>query len=224
MIEVRNIKKNYQLGKIEVQALRGVNLKIERGDFVSVIGPSGSGKSTLLNIMGMLDRASSGELLVDGINVATLSQSNLAKFRGKKIGFIFQSFNLVPVFNVFENVELALTLSGEKTTRDWKDRVMRVIREVGLEGHIRHKPSELSGGQRQRVAIARALVKEPEIVIADEPTASLDSTNAFAIVELMKKLNETEKSTFVFSTHDNRVLKYLDRVITIEDGLIKEGV
>lgn len=222
MIEVRNVRKNYQLGKVEVQALRGVSLKIERGDFVSVIGPSGSGKSTLLNIMGMLDRASSGELLVDGINVETLSQTSLANFRGRKIGFIFQSFNLVPVFNVYENIELALTLSGERPSREWKDRVMKSIREVGLEGHIKHKPSELSGGQRQRVAIARALVKEPEIVIADEPTASLDSTNAFAIVELMKKLNEAEKSTFIFSTHDNRVLKYLHRVITIEDGLLKE--
>ncbi len=222
MIEVKDLRKNYQLGKVEVQALRGVSLKIARGDFVSVIGPSGSGKSTLLNIMGMLDRPTSGELLVDGISVETLSQSSRAAFRGKKIGFIFQSFNLVPVFNVYENIELALTLSGERPSRDWRDRVMKSIREVGLESHVRHKPSELSGGQRQRVAIARALVKDPEIVIADEPTASLDSANAFAIVELMKELNETEKSTFVFSTHDGRVLKYLDRVIPIEDGLLKE--
>jgi putative ABC transport system ATP-binding protein len=170
----------------------------------------------------MLDRPTSGELLVDGISVETLSESSRATIRGRKIGFIFQSFNLVPVFNIYENVELALTLSGEKPSRNWKDRIMKSIQDVGLESHVRHKPGELSGGQRQRVAIARALVKEPEIVIADEPTASLDSENAFAIVELMKKLNESDNATFVFSTHDSRVLTYLDKVIPIEDGLIKE--
>jgi putative ABC transport system ATP-binding protein len=219
MIEIRNVKKSYQLGSVTVQALRGISLMIERGDFVSVIGPSGSGKSTLLNIIGMLDRPTSGELLVDGISVETLSESSRATIRGRKIGFIFQSFNLVPVFNIYENVELALTLSGEKPSRNWKDRIMKSIQDVGLESHVRHKPGELSGGQRQRVAIARALVKEPEIVIADEPTASLDSENAFAIVELMKKLNESDNATFVFSTHDSRVLTYLDKVIPIEDGL-----
>jgi putative ABC transport system ATP-binding protein len=223
MIELRSVTKTYELGKTKVEALRGVSLRIERGDFAVVVGPSGSGKTTMLNIAGLLDRASSGEVLIDDEDVTSLSADQRADARGKRIGFIFQGFNLVPVFDVRQNIELSLMLAkAEGGRRAWKKRVARAIEEVGLSEYADHKPSELSGGQRQRVAIARALVKKPEIILADEPTANLDSKTAFSIIELMRDLNEAEKTTFVFSTHDDRVLKYARRVVRIEDGEIKE--
>jgi putative ABC transport system ATP-binding protein len=223
MIELRSVTKTYELGKTKVEALRGVSLRIERGDFTVIVGPSGSGKTTMLNIAGLLDRASSGEVLIDEEDVTGLSADARADARGKRIGFIFQGFNLVPVFDVRENIELSLVLSkAEGGRRAWKRRVAQAIEEVGLAEYADHKPAELSGGQRQRVAIARALVKKPEIILADEPTANLDSKTAFSIIELMRDLNEKERTTFVFSTHDDRVLKYARRVIRIEDGEIKE--
>jgi putative ABC transport system ATP-binding protein len=222
MVEVRDVKKDYQLGRTTVPALNGVSLKIERGEFVSIAGPSGSGKTTLLNIMGLLDKASSGQVLLDGRDVEGLSPRALAATRGGRIGFIFQSFNLVPVFNLYENVEMSLILAKDKRPRaQWRASVAAAIEEVGLSSFIKHKPAELSGGQRQRVAIARALVKRPELIIADEPTANLDSKTAFSIVELMRRLNEKEGTTFIFSTHDERVLKYAKRIVNIEDGAIK---
>jgi putative ABC transport system ATP-binding protein len=222
MIEVKDLKKNYLLGKTTIPALQGISMKINKGEFVSVVGPSGSGKSTLLNIIGLLDKPSEGQVLIDDRNVEKHSSVQLADIRAKKIGFIFQAFNLIPVFNVYENIEMSLALSKEKyDKRNWKERIYNAIKEVELEKFIKHKPNELSGGQRQRVAIARALIKRPEIIIADEPTANLDSKTTFSIVELMKKLNKLEKVTFVFSTHDDRVLKYLDRIIRLEDGQIK---
>ncbi len=223
MIEVKNLVKDYQLGKTKVRALNDVSFKIERGDFLGIVGPSGSGKSTLLNILGLLDKTSQGRVLLDGVDIEGLSPSAQARTRGKRIGFIFQSFNLVPVFNIYENVETALILArdgGDK--RLWKERVLGAIAEVGLSEFVKHKPAELSGGQRQRVAIARALVKRPELIIADEPTANLDSKNAFSIIELMRGLNQKEGSTFIFSTHDERVLKYAGRIMAIEDGRLKE--
>jgi putative ABC transport system ATP-binding protein len=223
MIEVRDLKKTYELGKTKVEALQGVSLKIEKGEFASIVGPSGSGKTTLLNIMGLLDKATEGEVLIGDRNVEGFKPGDLAKIRGERIGFIFQTFNLIPVFNIYENIEMSLTLSlSGGSRREWRDRILRVIDEVGLSEYVKHKPNELSGGQRQRVAIARALVKKPEIIIADEPTANLDSKTAFSIIELMRRLNEEEESTFVFSTHDDRVLKYVRRIIRIEDGRITE--
>jgi putative ABC transport system ATP-binding protein len=223
MIEVRDLRKTYELGKTKVEALQGISLKIEKGEFASVVGPSGSGKTTLLNIMGLLDKATEGEVLIGDRNVEGFKPRDLAKIRGERIGFIFQTFNLIPVFNIYENIEMSLTLSlSGGSRREWRDRILRVIDEVGLAEYVKHKPNELSGGQRQRVAIARALVKKPEIIIADEPTANLDSKTAFSIIELMRKLNEEEESTFVFSTHDDRVLKYVHRIIRIEDGRITE--
>jgi putative ABC transport system ATP-binding protein len=222
MIELRGVTKVYELGKTKVEALKGVSLGIDKGEFTVIVGPSGSGKTTLLNIAGLLDRATSGEVLLGGSPVEGLSSRERARVRGEKIGFIFQGFNLVSVFNVYENIELALTLArAGGAGAEWKERITRAIDEVGLSDLTRHKPSELSGGQRQRVAIARALVKRPEIILADEPTANLDSKNAFSIIELMRALNEEEKTTFVFSTHDDRVLKYARRVIRIEDGEIR---
>jgi putative ABC transport system ATP-binding protein len=223
MIELRDIAKEYELGRTKVSALKGVSLGIERGEFTAVVGPSGSGKTTLLNIVGLLDRATSGQFLLDGLEVEGLSPSARADVRGRKIGFIFQGFNLVPVFDIRENIELSLVLAkAEGGRREWKERVAKVIEEVGLSEFARHKPAELSGGQRQRVAIARALVKRPQIILADEPTANLDSKTAFSIIALMAALNEEEKTTFVFSTHDDRILKYARRVIRIEDGEIRE--
>jgi putative ABC transport system ATP-binding protein len=222
MIELKAVTKDYELGKTKVEALRGVSLKIGRGEFVALVGPSGSGKTTLLNIAGLLDKASSGEVLVDERPVEGLSANERADMRGGKIGFIFQGFNLVPVFDVYENIEVSLILAKAAGGRkEWRERITRVIDEVGLSGLAGNKPAELSGGQRQRVAIARALVKRPEIILADEPTANLDSKTAFSIIELMRRLNEEESSTFVFSTHDDRVLKYARRVIRIEDGELK---
>jgi putative ABC transport system ATP-binding protein len=223
MIEARDVRKVYDLGKTKVEALQGVSLKVDKGDFVSIVGPSGSGKTTLLNIVGLLDKATEGEVLIGDRNVEGLSARELAGIRGSMIGFIFQSFNLVPVFSVYENIEMSLTLSDSSGPKKaWKARILRAIEEVGLSEYVKHKPNELSGGQRQRVAIARALVKKPEIIIADEPTANLDSKTAFSIIELMRRLNEEEGSTFVFSTHDDRVLKYVRRIIRIEDGRIRE--
>ncbi len=223
MIELRSVTKEYELGKTKVEALRGVSLKIERGEFVALVGPSGSGKTTLLNIAGLLDRASSGTVLIDGSEIGDLSRNALAGLRGGKIGFIFQGFNLVPVFSVYENIEVSLVLAkAEGNRKEWKERITRAIDEVALGGFARNKPAELSGGQRQRVAIARALVKRPEIILADEPTANLDSKTAFSIIELMRELNEEERTTFVFSTHDDRVLKYARRVVRIEDGELRE--
>jgi putative ABC transport system ATP-binding protein len=223
MIETRSLSKVYDLGKTKVEALREVSLRIERGDFVSIVGPSGSGKTTLLNIVGLLDRATAGEVLIDERNVEGLPAKELSKIRGSRIGFIFQSFNLVPVFTVYENIEMSLTLSDSAgPKKEWKARILKAIDEVGLSEYAQHKPNELSGGQRQRVAIARALVKKPEIIIADEPTANLDSKTAFSIIELMQRLNADEGSTFIFSTHDDRVLKYVRRIIRIEDGRLHE--
>lgn len=223
MIELRGITKEYELGKTKVEALKKVSLKIEKGEFAAIVGPSGSGKTTLLNIAGLLDRATSGEVLLGGESVEALSPRERADVRGRRIGFIFQGFNLVPVFDVYENIELSLVLAKAEGRRaEWKTRIARAIDEVGLTELAKHKPAELSGGQRQRVAIARALVKKPEIILADEPTANLDSKTAFSIIELMSALNVEEKTTFVFSTHDDRVLKYARRVLRIEDGEIKE--
>lgn len=220
VIEVEGVKKDYPLGNTTVHALRGVNLAVEKGTLISIIGPSGSGKTTLLNIIGCIDVPSAGSVKVRGEEVTTLNDKRITDLRLHQIGFIFQTFNLIPVLNVRENVEFPLLLMKRYQKAEIDSRVEKLIREVGLMEYIDHKPAELSGGQRQRVAIARALVTSPEIVLADEPTANLDSETSESILQLMSTLNEQEKTTFIFSTHDPDVLKYAKQIVKIKDGII----
>lgn len=221
IIQLNQVTKDYFLGKVKVSALRGVSLSIGRGEFLSIKGPSGSGKTTLLNIIGLIDTASAGQVILGGEDITRQTDKALTKLRLFKIGFIFQTFNLIPVLNVMENIEFPLLLMKDKTEVERKEKVMQLIEAVGLKEHIHHRPNELSGGQRQRVAIARALATDPEIVLADEPTANLDSVTGESILQLMKTLNETKKTTFIFSTHDAGVLKYARRVVEIRDGQIQ---
>ena len=222
VIEMKSVIKNYPLGKTTVHALKGVDLSIKEGDFISIVGPSGSGKTTLLNIIGCIDKASEGMVTIHGEDVTNMSDKDLTLLRLHSIGFIFQSFNLVPVLTARENVEFPLLLmkKDKLTKKQVRERAEKLIEEVGLKDHIEHRPFELSGGQRQRVAIARALVTNPEIVLADEPTANLDSETGEKILSLMKKLNETEKTTFIFSTHDAEILKYANSIVKIKDGIL----
>ena len=222
VIELKGVKKDYPLGNTMVHAVKGVDLKVEKGDLVSIVGPSGSGKTTLLNIIGCIDNATEGSVMIHGEEIRNLNDKKLTDLRLHRIGFIFQTFNLVPVLNVRENVEFPLLLMKRKdfTKKVIQERVDKLIEEVGLKDQTEQRPYELSGGQRQRVAIARALVINPDIVLADEPTANLDSETGGKILELMKALNNTEKTTFIFSTHDPEVLKYAKNVIKIRDGKI----
>jgi putative ABC transport system ATP-binding protein len=222
IVELKNVKKTYMLGKTEVQALRGLSFSIERGDFAAIAGPSGSGKTTILNMVGCIDTPTEGDVAVEGEDVAVLPDKELTRFRLNKIGFIFQSFNLIPVLNVFENIEFPLLLKRDIGRKERQELIMHFIEEVGLEERIRNKPAELSGGQRQRVAIARALVTRPVIVLADEPTANLDSETGHMIVDLMKEINRNEKTTFIFSTHDRHIMEHAGRVINIRDGMLEE--
>jgi putative ABC transport system ATP-binding protein len=210
------------MGNIEVQALKGIDLDIEEGAFVSAAGPSGSGKTTLMNIIGLIDNFDGGTLHINGLAIKDQNRRELARLRRELIGFVFQSFNLLPVLNVFENVELPLVMEkkgGSKAER--RDRVNYLLEEVGLADRKNHIPAELSGGQQQRVAIARALVTHPRIVIADEPTANLDSDTGEKILNLMKKINREEKTTFIFSTHDPEIWQMADHVIFLQNGSIK---
>jgi len=220
LIEIKGLKKNYPLGETIVHAVRGVDLNISEGEFISIIGPSGSGKTTLLNVIGCIDDATEGSVKVGGTEITTLDDRALTDLRLHKIGFIFQTFNLIPVLDVMENVEFPLLLMKKHTRHEIRKRAEKLIDEVGLTEHVKHRPAELSGGQRQRVAIARALVTNPDIVLADEPTANLDSVTGAQILELMREMNKIEKTTFIFSTHDEHVLKYANRVVKIKDGLI----
>ena len=220
VIKVKELKKEYHLGKTKVQALRGISLSVQKGEFMSIVGASGSGKTTLLNIIGCVDQATSGTVMIGDEDISCMKDKQLTDLRLYKIGFIFQTFNLIPVLNIRENVEFPLLLMKKFKKAEIKKRSEKLIEEVGIKEFIKHRPSELSGGQRQRVAIARALVTSPDIVLADEPTANLDSETGKNIIELMKDLNKTEKMTFVFSTHDPDVLKYADHVVRIKDGLI----
>jgi putative ABC transport system ATP-binding protein len=219
-VELRAVKKTYMLGETEVIALRGVDLTVSAGEFITIAGPSGAGKSTILNIIGLIDNQTSGQVFIDGNEIRDLDDRELTRYRRQKIGFIFQSFNLIPVLNVYENIEFPLLLRKNLTKEQRRERVMRFIREIGLEDRIRNKSSELSGGQRQRVAIARALVADPIIVLADEPTANLDSETGERIISLMKDINKENKTTFIFSTHDDLIMKYARRTVHIRDGKI----
>lgn len=217
-IRVENVRKIYPLGKTEVEALKGVSLEVMEGEFASIAGPSGCGKSTLLNMIGCMDIPTSGEVYIDGQPISKLSDKALTNLRLHKIGFIFQSFNLIPVLDVFQNVEFPLLLSGKMNKDERSHRVRTLIERVGLKDQIAHRANELSGGQRQRVAIARALVTQPRLVLADEPTANLDSKTGEMIIELMKEMNRTLKTTFVFSTHDAGVMSHATRLIRLKDG------
>jgi putative ABC transport system ATP-binding protein len=220
VVELNGVKKHYMLGQTRVEALRGVDLSIERGEFLAIAGPSGAGKSTMLNMFGCIDLPTEGKVLIDGTEVELLNDKELTRYRREKIGFIFQSFNLIPVLDVYENIEFPLLLKRSLSRKDREARVMHFIEEVGLADRLKNKPYELSGGQRQRVAIARALVTKPLIVLADEPTANLDSVTGLRIIELMRKINEEEKTTFIFSTHDAHIMREARRVVRVLDGRI----
>ena len=220
IVSILDVYKEYSLGKTVVPALRGVSLDVGAGEFISIAGPSGSGKTTLLNLIGCVDVATRGTVVVAGKNTAELSERELTTLRLNTIGFIFQSFNLVPVLSVFQNVEFPLLLQRRLAQAERRARVMMLLEQVGIATHANHRPSELSGGQRQRVAVARALVGSPHIVLADEPTANLDSVTGEHIIDLMKELNQRDGTTFIFSTHDARVMSHANAIIRLEDGKI----
>jgi len=223
VVEIRNLVKDYPLGNTVVHALRGIDLDIPQGSFMSIVGPSGSGKTTLLNIIGCVDTATSGTVRVGGEETTTLSDRKLTHLRLRTIGFIFQTFNLVPVLTALENVEFPLLLQGGLSNTEVREKARQLLSSVGLSDHEKHKPAELSGGQRQRVAIARALVAGPSLVLADEPTANLDSETGESILQLMQTMNAERGTTFVFSTHDPQVLRYAKTVVRIHDGRFVEG-
>jgi putative ABC transport system ATP-binding protein len=222
-VALRGVEKDYPLGKVVVRALRGIDLDFERGDFSVVAGPSGSGKTTLLNLIGCVDKATRGSVVVDGVDTGRLRDRELTALRLHKLGFIFQTFNLINVLDVFQNVELPLLLLGGSTSAERARRVEELVDKVGLREQRIQRPNELSGGQRQRVAIARALVTRPAIVLADEPTANLDSATGGSIIEVMKELNRVEGTTFLFSTHDPSVMAHARRIVRIRDGLVESA-
>ncbi|MGK7397899.1 MAG: ABC transporter ATP-binding protein [Candidatus Cyclobacteriaceae bacterium M3_2C_046] len=219
VIKAENLTKVYQETKVPVHALNGVDLNIDEGEFTAIVGPSGSGKSTLLNIIGGLDAPSSGHIEVDGVDISSLKDSEMIEFRLKHIGFVFQSYNLIPVLTARENIEFIMLLQKyPKKERD--ERVMQLLQAVGLDGRGNNRPAELSGGQQQRVAVARALASRPKFILADEPTANLDSKSSANLLDMMAQMNREEKATFIFSTHDQRVIDRARRVLTLEDGKI----
>ncbi|MBF0490077.1 MAG: ABC transporter ATP-binding protein [Candidatus Omnitrophica bacterium] len=220
LVEVKDIFKNYFLNKTSLEVLKGINLKINQGEFLVISGPSGSGKTTLLNIMGCMDKPSSGEVFIDGQKTINMTSDELADVRAQKIGFVFQNFNLFPVLSVIENVEYSLLFKPWSSIEKRK-KAQEALSMVGLSEFARHKPLELSGGQQQRVAIARAIVREPLFVLADEPTANLDHKTGEGIIALMKKRNQQHKTTFIFSTHDQKIIDQADRVVKIWDGEIQ---
>lgn len=219
VIEVKNIRKVYTETKVPVYAVNGIALSFEKGEFAAIVGPSGSGKTTLLNILGGIDVPSEGEVIIDKKNIASLSSRQLIDFRLKHIGFVFQSYNLIPVLTAIENVEFILQLQGQSKT-ERRQRAQQLLNEVGLGDRVNDRPAQLSGGQQQRVAVARALASRPQFVLADEPTANLDSKSTENLLNIMEKLNREEGVTFIFSTHDSRVVRKARRVITIEDGCV----
>lgn len=223
VIEVKDLKKIYNSSEVKVYALNGVDLNIEEGEFTAIVGPSGSGKTTFLNMLGGLDQPTSGEIKIGGTDIQHLSSSDLIDFRLNNIGFVFQAYNLIPVLTAKENVEFIMHLQGAKKT-DREARTSELLKAVGLGEMMDRRPSKLSGGQQQRVAVARALASKPKFVLADEPTANLDSKSTENLLDIMEKLNKEEKITFIFSTHDQRVVNKARRVITLEDGKIISDV
>lgn len=220
-VRVRNVVKNYELGKVAVKALRGINLEVRRGEYVSLVGPSGSGKSTLFNMIGGLDKPTEGRVYIDEVDIAQLDAYELAWLRCRKIGYIFQSFNLIPVMTALENVTLPMIFAGQ-TADASVERGIEILTMVGLGDRIQHKPIELSGGQQQRVAVARALANDPAIVLADEPTGNLDTKTGLEIIDLLKTLNEENEVTIITATHDTKMLDVSDRIFHLVDGKIEQ--
>jgi putative ABC transport system ATP-binding protein len=222
MIELKNVHKVYPMGEVSVPALRGINLTIHPGEFVAIMGPSGSGKSTLMHLLGCLDLPSDGVVQLDGKDITTLDEDTLAQIRGKKVGFVFQTFNLIPTLTAQENVELPLFFQGVPREKR-RARAAELLRKVGLDGRLHHRPAQLSGGERQRVAIARALANDPEIILADEPTGNLDSESGKAILELLAQLHR-EGKTIILVTHNPEAAAYAQRIVRIRDGRLVEEV
>jgi len=221
IVECVDVSKTYRQGRIEIQALNNVNLSIAKGEFVAVAGPSGSGKTTLLNLVGGLDLIDAGSIIVDGNAFDQMSQSQLADLRLHRVGFVFQAYNLIPVLSAAKNVEFVMLLQGI-SANERRQRAEVILDDVGLAGKYDRRPAELSGGQQQRVAVARAIVSNPSIVLADEPTANLDSKTGDGLLEMMKQMNEEKSVTFIFSTHDKMVMDYARRLVTIRDGRIED--
>ena len=219
LISVKGVSKVFKVGEENFTALRDINLEIDSGSFMSFVGPSGSGKTTILNLIGGLDVPTAGNIFFKNTKLSAMNRNQMAQYRRKNIGFIFQTYNLFPVYSVYENILFPLLLSGSKE-KDARERVMNIINKVGLSDQVKKRPSQLSGGQCQRVAIARALVKDPLLILADEPTANLDSKNSLQILELMSELNKQYKAAVVFSTHDEKVTRYVRREVGLEDGKI----
>lgn len=224
VITARELRKIYQMGEVEVHALRGVSFTIQRGEVVAIIGPSGSGKSTLMNILGCLDKPTDGEYILDGEKISELNDDQLASIRNRKVGFVFQSFNLLPRSTALSNVELPLRYAGLSNAKERRERARRALEAVGLGDRILHKPTELSGGQQQRVAIARALVNHPSIIMADEPTGNLDSKVGQEIMDLLLNLNRAEGVTLIIVTHDPKIAAQTERIIKLKDGQIVEAL
>ena len=220
--KIENVTRTFKIGKVETQALRGVNLSIENGEFTALVGPSGSGKTTLLQLIGCLDQPSSGQVFINGKNVSKLNRNQRADMRRGTIGFIFQFFALIPTLNAYENIEMPLLLNG-KSASERRQRVTGLLEAVGLPDRAHHRPDQLSGGEQQRVAIARALASNPTLILADEPTANLDTPNGQQVMEIMTRLNKETGVTFVFATHDPRVIKYARRVVTLRDGVVVDN-
>jgi putative ABC transport system ATP-binding protein len=221
ILEAKDVTKSYQMGKVEVPALRGVSFSVKKGDFLTIFGPSGSGKSTLLHLLGCLDRPDAGEIWIDGSNIKELGDNRLAELRLNKIGFVFQFFNLLPRLTALGNVELPLAIAGA-SDKETSQRAKEMLKFVGLDAREEHRPYELSGGEQQRVAIARALINNPAIVLADEPTGNLDTKTGWEIVQLMKKLNDEKGQTFIVVTHDPRIADEASQSICLRDGLIQQ--
>ncbi len=221
LVTIHNLKKNYRQGEVEVPALRGIDLNIAEGEFTALVGPSGSGKTTLLNHIGGLDRPNDGTVTINGYELTSLGETALSDYRLRNIGFVFQAYNLIPVLTALENVEFIMVLQG-RSPKETKKRAMRYLERVGLEDLAHRRPKALSGGQQQRVAVARALAAGPRLVLADEPTANLDTENALELLDLMSELNREEGTTFLFSTHDQRVMERAERIIYLRDGNIGE--
>ena len=223
IIETRDLEKIYDDSKVAVRALRGVNLEVHEGEFMALSGPSGSGKTTLLNIIGALDHPTSGTVRVAGEDLSGFSKSELSQLRLNRIGFIFQAYNLIPVLTARENVEYVMLLQGVDE-QERIDRAEAILKDVGLKDYINTRPNEMSGGQQQRVAVARAIVSNPDVVLADEPTANLDSTTSSSLLEMMREMNETHRVTFVFSTHDQLVMDYARRLVKLRDGRVEDDI
>jgi len=224
MIEAKNLKKVYKVGELDLTVINDLTISIKEGEFISLIGPSGSGKSTVLNMLGCLDTPTSGKITINNQDITNLNKTQLANFRGEHIGFIFQSFNLIPVLTVYENIEYPLIMIQNLAENERKMRVEKLLKEVGMFEQKDKTPDKISGGQMQRVAIARALVTNPKIVFADEPTANLDSKTAHMIIDLMKKIQKEHNTTFIFATHDEKIVENVDRLITLIDGNIVEDI